>query len=59
MRVVFPREIKVINSFVVTANAVQDLCVSDVHKVVLGLGSKDLLVAELRLLVVLLDKVNV
>lgn len=59
MRVVFPCEIQVINSFVVTANAVQNLCESDVHKVVLGLGSQDFLVAELRLLVVLLDKVNV
>jgi hypothetical protein len=59
MRVVFPREIQVINSFVVTANAVKNLCVSDVHKVILGLGSQDLLVAELRLLIVLLDKVYV
>ena len=59
MRVVFPREIQVINSFVVTANAVQNLCVSDVHKVVLGLGSQNLLIAELRLFVVLLDKVYV
>jgi len=59
MRVVFPREIQVINSFIVTANAVQDLCVSDVHKVVLGLGSQDLLVAELSLLIILLDEIDV
>ena len=59
MRVVFPCEIQVINRFIVTANAEKNLCVSDVHKVVLGLASQDFLVAELRLLVVLFDKVYV